>query len=335
MAGQIQCRECKHQIIKAIGLSIIQNGRFWLQGNEVIYVAGCFGSETESLPWKIIPGAHNIPEQDMHYSSNASDADLRLWRHAKQSTASEVLIYSPDTDIYNIGLLVSQHQTKNVSIQINPLNAQLKTYISINNLITALQNDPDLSSLPTENIPKIMVSLFVSTGSDYTSYFKSIGKASFLNCFFHHSSFITGKEAEGSLGDFEQNSRDLGFLAFLRLVGTAYFKKHLSSFISLYESETPRQLYNSIDSSLPAKERHKLWIETIGKTVGEHITSEDQCVPSVTSLWRGMLQNLDWTGLDWNHTGIFKSISQMIINKISLIIIINNGIVMRALIRVS
>ena len=120
--------------------------------------------------------------------------------------------------------MVSQQQTKNVSIQINPLNTQLKTYVSINNLITALQNDLDLSSLPIENIPKIMVSLFVSTGSDYTSYFKSIGKASFLNCFFHHSSFITGRETEGSLGDFEQNSRDLGFLAFLRLVETAYFK---------------------------------------------------------------------------------------------------------------
>ena len=98
-----------------------------MQGNEAIYLAGCFGSETESLPWKITSGAHNIPEQDMHYSCNASEADLRLWRHAKQSTASEVLIYSPDTDIYNIGLLVSQHQTKNVSIQINPLNTQLKT----------------------------------------------------------------------------------------------------------------------------------------------------------------------------------------------------------------
>ena len=44
-----------------------------MQGNETIYLAGCFG---KSLPWKIISGAHNIPEQDIQYSSNASEANL-------------------------------------------------------------------------------------------------------------------------------------------------------------------------------------------------------------------------------------------------------------------
>ena len=43
-------------------------------------------------------------ERPLQYCSNAEEADNRMWRHATQSPASDILIYSPNTDVYNIGL---------------------------------------------------------------------------------------------------------------------------------------------------------------------------------------------------------------------------------------
>jgi len=45
-----------------------------------------------------------IPDRGPLYTSNALEADNRIWRHAVQTTATKILVYSPDTDVYNIGL---------------------------------------------------------------------------------------------------------------------------------------------------------------------------------------------------------------------------------------
>ena len=39
-------------------------------------------------------------------SSNADEADLRVWLHCKNSCGIHKLLYSPDTDVYHIGLTV-------------------------------------------------------------------------------------------------------------------------------------------------------------------------------------------------------------------------------------
>ena len=42
--------------------------------------------------------------------SNAEEANKRIWRHATQTSAQRILVYSPDTDVYNIGLPIIQER---------------------------------------------------------------------------------------------------------------------------------------------------------------------------------------------------------------------------------
>ena len=66
--------------------------------------------------------------------------------------------------------------------------------------------------------------------------------------------FITGKDIPGSLHQID----DQGLFAFIRLVGTMYFKKHLSAFVSLFSYET---------SSI--KQKHQEWLNKIREVVSE------------------------------------------------------------------
>lgn len=106
-----------------------------------------------------------------------------------------------------------------------------------------------------------------------------------MNC-----QFISGSNIEGSLADFKNETRDKGFLSFLRLVGTLYFKKHLASFTSIYRIETPDQLYYSTDGTSTVMERHKAFIEKIRNINSERITSEEDRMPSISALHRHWLR---------------------------------------------
>ena len=93
-------------------------------------------------------------------------------------------MHAPDTDLSIIGLQVVANSSKNYIMQLNRPSSTAKSCLSMNNLLNALQNDSDLSSLPRNELPQLFTSLFVATGSDYTSYFKNIGKATVINTFF-------------------------------------------------------------------------------------------------------------------------------------------------------
>jgi hypothetical protein len=91
----------------------------------------------------------------------------------------------------------------------------------------------------------------------------------------------------GCLSEFSVNNRSSGFLAFIRLIGTAYFKKHISSFISVYNMHTPHHLYNSIDSThTDSMEKHKLFVEKIRSVNSERISTEEERMPSHSAFFR-------------------------------------------------
>ena len=75
-----------------------------------------------------------------------------------------------------------------------------------------------------------------------------------------HSNFFT--EADNSL------------LAFIRLVGCAYFKKHRNAF-------PPESLLNSFSSSL---EQHQLWLDHLRQAILDRVSFEDEMIPSLDAL---------------------------------------------------
>ena len=90
---------------------------------------------------------------------------------------------------------------------------------------------PDLAQVPRDKRAKVLQERYVATGSDYTSYFKGIGKVFFLNVLYQHAKFITSEATTvGSLADYSDDNAHQGLLAFIRLIGCSYHKIHLSEF---------------------------------------------------------------------------------------------------------
>jgi len=157
-------------------------------------------------------------------------------------------------------------------------HSSVRKYVYLNNLQTAFLNDPDLASLPRDELSETLQVMFISTGCDFISFFKTLGKATTLNNFNQYASFI------GTLNKIFPLNQDEGFLAFIWLIGTSYFKKHVNAFTYLNGHETPRHLYNSLDQSLEPKLRHERWLQEIRYVANNRITTEEEKVPSYTSL---------------------------------------------------
>ena len=187
---------------------MLQLGRLLLQGTQSLILSGCFtgANENDAI---ILSANELVPELTSIYHSNAEEADNRIWRHAYQSWASKILIHSPDTDTYNIGLSLLDRNTKQYVIQLNVFHSIERKYLNLNNLQTALLNDPDLATLPRNSISEILQVLFVCTGCDFISFFRSLGKATLLNNFYQHAEFI------GCLHKTQPSNKTDGFLAFV------------------------------------------------------------------------------------------------------------------------
>jgi len=90
-----------------------------------------------------------------------------------------------------------------------------------------------------------------------------------------------------------------GFLSFVRLMGTAYFKSNLATLVSKLGFETPNQLYNSINPSLSDEEKHREWYLSIKREI--RILHEDQRPPTITSLWRHWMRSC-WIKDMWTNS---------------------------------
>lgn len=149
--------------------------------------------------------------------SNADEADLRVWLHCMHSQGYRKLIFSPDTDVYHIGLMViSLILDTQVIVQLSQDHSEGARLLCLNTLLDALSNDPDLADIAPNLRPQAMQSLYFSTGCNYVSFFTGIGKASFMSTFFQYASFIAGGiDPPGSIGEFFLDTQSPSMLSFL------------------------------------------------------------------------------------------------------------------------
>ena len=74
--------------------------------------------------------SYGIPQVVPQYECNVQEADT----HAVQCSSERILIYSPDTDVYNIGLSLLQETPKQYIVQLNLRYSAELRYIHLNHL---------------------------------------------------------------------------------------------------------------------------------------------------------------------------------------------------------
>jgi hypothetical protein len=123
-----------------------------------------------------------------------------------------------------------------------------------------------------------MMLIYIASGCDYVSFFSKIGKPTVLKIFYQYANFICGNKQHtpGTLADTDV---DYGFLSFLRLIGTIYFKKHNTGF----ETSSPLTYFHSFHTAT-IRQHHLDWLNGIRQTIWLFLHWKRSCW--VSDLWR-------------------------------------------------
>lgn len=278
----LSCRVCKKNLTRFVAKEMLHLIPSSLRRNQT------FTTNIGETAYSV--GSNKVVYPEPVLRTNADEGDMRVWLHCINTPGQRKLIFSPDTDVYHIGLtLMSQVDPEGVVfIQLSTNYTGDARFLNMNALISAMSGDYALSTVPQVLLPQSLQTLYVCTGCDYVSFFQGIGKVSFLHTFFRFASFINDEQLLGSLGRMVADPNSPSFYAFLRLVGCAYFKTHSSAF----QQSSPVTLYNSVESA-SIQQQHVQWLDMIRRTVWLRAESERQTMPSVEAL------RLHWNRSQW------------------------------------
>ena len=176
----IDCRICKRLLVVYLGDAFLRISPQVLRGEQRLYIAGASDGQDRNICWYTT--CRGIEEISLNLTSNAEEADTRVWLHVLWAVGEHKLVFSPDADVYHIGMLLA-HNMGDVLIQLNPFGRDLKL-LSMHKLLKGIVSDPDLYSIAPEQRSKILVMLYITTGCDFTSFFVGMGKTTFLKNFF-------------------------------------------------------------------------------------------------------------------------------------------------------
>ena len=193
----VGCRECKRRLVNFLGSYFLGNLYKYLQAGQTAYVAGHLDGQAGDIAWFVC--GKNRPQPEPIYKCEAEETDTRLWLHATKSPFHNILILSPDTDVYHIGLPLACVKTKEIIVQVSAINSRQLKLLHLSALVNALDNDPDLSKIDPKILPQVLQTLYVVSGCDYISFFSNMGKATFLRYFYQYALITGDKDLPGTL----------------------------------------------------------------------------------------------------------------------------------------
>ncbi len=72
-----------------------------LRGDQRLILAGCFQGDCKDQAW-LVTSSGKKPISAL--KCNAEEADTKMWLHVLKSDGSHKLVWSPDTDVFHVGL---------------------------------------------------------------------------------------------------------------------------------------------------------------------------------------------------------------------------------------
>lgn len=296
----LNCRECKRKLVKFIGKYFLTNVGTHLQSHQTLFVAGAFDGDITDTAWFVC--GNNKPQPHPAFTCSAEETDTRIWLHVKQTASNRILIISPDTDVYHIGLPLPCITHKQIIVQVSSINSCQLRLLNLTALVQALRYDPDLARIDPSILPKVFQTLYAVSCCDYTSFFSQLGKATFLRYFYQYASFISSaSDNPGTLADtgLADGLYEQGYLAFIRLIGTVYFKKHATGF----DTSSPAAHFQSFHNThLTNLQQHLSWLDNIRQNIWYRVKFENEMIPSHEALllhWKRTCWVIDmWSQAD-------------------------------------
>jgi hypothetical protein len=274
----------------------IKLGGKLLDSSHILIVSGGFkAAGTAQMVMRVVEEQEEEEFPLRPFFNNHVEADTMMFLHAVNCAHSSdpIVIYSSDTDIMHIGLLIV-NKYPNIHLIVHfKASAGQNLYVDLNELLHLLSMDIELRLIDPKHLPSEIQSLFICSGCDYVSFFRHFSKAVFYDAYFNNIRFISGDTAyEGMLSDTDPDNWHIGFQAFCRLIGCVYIKKCALYFqykLCFKKRPSPIEIYEKIrETSSKTTEQEILneWLSQIryAITQTEGCQSEDFWLPSDDSL---------------------------------------------------
>ena len=120
----------------------------------------------------------------------------------------------------------------------------------------------------------------------------------------------------GVLSDTSCEDRSMGFHSFLRLVGTVYFKKHLTAFLAS-GTKIPEQLhYSCMPETADEADHHAMWYKIIRSKISHRIITEEERMPSVSALEKHWFRSC-WIHQMWQNcqaNDVYSSLPSLLLS---------------------